>query len=116
MRLALTRVLALAFVAATAHADDTPNIVLEVGKSTERDVAIATGWFCDDASLVRADMITRGDHNIWVVTGVKEGQTQCRDHVAVPRGGRAQSLSLGNHARKHTPTQSGIVCHQGASA
>ena len=68
----------LVLLAATAHADDSPKITLEVGKTTERDVAIATGWFCDDASLVHADMITRGDHNIWVITGVKEGETQCR--------------------------------------
>ena len=74
----MRHLLFLTLLAATAYADDSPNIVLEVGKTTERDVVYATGWFCDDASLVRADLITRGDHNIWVVTGVKEGQTQCR--------------------------------------
>lgn len=71
-------IIVLALLAATAHADDSPKITVEIGKTTERDVAIATGWFCDDSSLVRADLITRGDHNIWVVTGVKEGDTQCR--------------------------------------
>jgi len=71
-------VIAVMLVAATAVADDGPSVTVEVGKTTERDVMTARGWFCDDASLVSADLITRANHNIWVVTGVKEGSTQCR--------------------------------------
>ncbi len=70
--------LALLLVGGSARADEGPKVSVEVGKTTERDVGIATGWFCDDASLVSADMITRGNKNIWLVTGVKEGTTQCR--------------------------------------
>jgi hypothetical protein len=71
-------VVALLVIAGAAWADDGPSITIEVGKTTERDVGIARGWFCDDASLVSADLITRANRNIWVVTGVKEGTTQCR--------------------------------------
>jgi hypothetical protein len=68
----------LLLFAAAAAADTGPTVEVEVGKTTERDVGYATGWFCDDATIVRGDMITRADHNIWLVTGIKEGSTQCR--------------------------------------
>jgi hypothetical protein len=63
--------------AATAYAQG--NLVdVEVGQTVERDVGIAIGWFCDDPSLVNAGMVTRGDHNVWIVQGVKSGATHCR--------------------------------------
>ena len=49
-----------------------------VGKTVERQVGNATGWFCDDPSLVTADLVTRGDINVWRVTGVAVGTTECR--------------------------------------
>lgn len=65
-------------VAATAQAEDIPRIDLEVGQTVEQNVQYARGWMCDDASLVTADMVTRDDHNVWIVKGVKVGHTQCR--------------------------------------
>ncbi len=65
-------------VAATAHAEEIPRIELEVGQTVEQNVQYARGWMCDDASLVTADMVTRDDHNVWIVKGVKVGHTQCR--------------------------------------
>lgn len=75
MRIAL----ALLVVAAVARADDgVVRLDVAVGATVEQDVMIARGWFCDDPSLVKADLVTRGDHNFWIVTGVKPGTTQCR--------------------------------------
>jgi hypothetical protein len=51
---------------------------VEVGYKIGRDVGNATGWFCDDPSLVDATIVTRDDINTWVVTGLKVGETQCR--------------------------------------
>ncbi len=65
-------------VAATAYAEEIPRIDLEVGQTVEQNVQYARGWMCDDASLVTADMVTRDDHNVWIVKGVKVGHTQCR--------------------------------------
>src|SRR5437016_6484620 len=76
MRCALT-VLFIA-QAGVAQADGAPRLEVEIGKTVEAPVAIATGWFCDDPSLVSADLVTRGDHNVWVVTGAKVGTTVCR--------------------------------------
>jgi hypothetical protein len=53
-------------------------VELEVGQSVALEVENAIGWFCDDPSLVSAEMIPLGDHNDWVVTGAKAGRTQCR--------------------------------------
>lgn len=53
-------------------------LVVEVGKTVERNVAYARGWSCDDPSLVQAEVVTRGDHNVWVVTGRNTGATVCR--------------------------------------
>jgi hypothetical protein len=69
---------------AVAHADPAPNrIEVEVGKTAERDVGVLRGFFCDDPSLIAADLVTRGQTNVWVVTGQKVGTTQCRvgDHT-----------------------------------
>lgn len=51
---------------------------VEVGRTTERSVGDAIGWFCDDPKLVDAAVVTRGDVNYFVVTGVAVGTTQCR--------------------------------------
>ena len=53
-------------------------LTVEIGRRLERAVGNATGWFCDDSSLVDASLVTREDINYWVITGVKEGATQCR--------------------------------------
>jgi len=54
------------------------SLVVEIGKSVERNVGYARGWACDDPALISAGLTTRGDHNVWVVTGQKTGSTQCR--------------------------------------
>ncbi len=77
----MSRALALALLAlagATGHADGDARVDVAVGETVERDVGRARGWFCDDPSLVRADLVTRGDHNVWIVTGVTPGRTLCR--------------------------------------
>ena len=75
MRRALAIVLALGGI---AHAD--PNRVdVEVGKTVEKNVGYARGgWFCDDATLVTAELVTRADTNYWIVKGAKAGTTTCR--------------------------------------
>jgi hypothetical protein len=84
-RLTLAVLWLSAAVSAAAFADgilvpgDYPKVTVEVGKTVEQNVGIRRGaWFCDDATLLTADLITRGDSNYWVVTGVKAGSTQCR--------------------------------------
>jgi hypothetical protein len=67
-----------------ASAEPAPNrIEVEVGKTAERDVGVLRGFFCDDPSLIAADLVTRGQTNVWIVTGQKIGTTQCRvgDHT-----------------------------------
>jgi hypothetical protein len=75
MRLAA---LALLVLAGTALADGEIPLEVELGKKIERNVGYARGWFCDDPTLVQADLVTRGDHNVWIVTGAKLGHTLCR--------------------------------------
>jgi hypothetical protein len=65
-------------VAATARADDLNKVEVEVGQTVETNVQYARGWMCDDPSLIAGDMVTRDDHNVWIVKGVKIGHTQCR--------------------------------------
>jgi len=55
-----------------------PSLRVEIGKTVERLVGYARGWTCDDPSLVTAEVVTRGDHNVWIVTGKKLGSTKCR--------------------------------------
>jgi hypothetical protein len=77
----------LAFIAAIlvahparARADvaNSGSIDVEVGGTIEVDVGYARGLRCDDVSIVRADLVTRNDHNYFVVTGLKVGSTHCR--------------------------------------
>ncbi|HUJ59041.1 MAG TPA: hypothetical protein VLX92_11125, partial [Kofleriaceae bacterium] len=70
--------LSLLLVAGTALADGEIRLDVRVGETVEREVGYARGWFCDDASLLHGDMVTRGDRNYFVVTGVKPGVTNCR--------------------------------------
>lgn len=88
-RLAVPLALAAAVAAAAGSAsaqpitpapsDPAPNVLrVQVGKTVERPVGILRGYFCDDPALISADMITRGDVNVWIVTGAKAGSTRCR--------------------------------------
>jgi hypothetical protein len=79
------RIALIVVIASTAYADgilvdgDFPKVRVEVGKTVEQDVGYRRGaWGCDDATLVTADIVTKGDTNFWIVTGVKAGSTQCR--------------------------------------
>ena len=93
MRTATAAAIALAAAVATAPAgqgtaraqDVVPAVggdgialTVEIGRKTDRPVGNATGWFCDDPALVEAAVVTRGDVNYFVVTGVAVGATQCR--------------------------------------
>jgi hypothetical protein len=89
MILRVRRALAAAMMllaTSSALADGELRLDVELGKTVERDVAYARGWFCDDPSLVHADLVTRGDRNVWIVTGAKLGVTLCRvgTNPAVP--------------------------------
>jgi hypothetical protein len=76
MRRTLALLLALPCV---ALADPAPNrLEVVVGKTVERDVGMLRGYFCDDPTLVTAQVVTRGTANVWIVTGAKVGTTQCR--------------------------------------
>ena len=70
--------LLLLWIASTAHADEAPRVDVEIGASVEKNVEYARGYMCDDPSLVTAEMVTRDDHNVWIVKGVKVGETRCR--------------------------------------
>jgi len=66
------------WVAQAAEADGSGRVELEVGQTIELEVGNALGWFCDDPSLVAAELVGGGAYNTWVVTGAAEGATQCR--------------------------------------
>ena len=70
--------LAFVFASSTALADGEIRLDVELGKKLEVDVGIARGWMCDDPSLVTAELVTRDDRNIWIVSGAKLGHTLCR--------------------------------------
>ncbi len=74
----MRHVVCLCVLAASAAADGERPLSIELGKTVQVDVGYARGWMCDDPSLVEADLVTRGDHNVWVVRGAKLGQTLCR--------------------------------------
>lgn len=72
-------VVALAWILATGSARAQEMfLVLELGKTVERNVGYARGWACDEPALVKGEIATRGDHNVWLVTGQRAGSTQCR--------------------------------------
>lgn len=60
-----------------ASAQERP-LVIEIGKTLETKVGYARGWSCDDPTLVTAELVTRDEQNVWIVTGQKTGSTQCR--------------------------------------
>jgi len=58
---------------------DYPRVDVVVGKTVEQNVGYHRyRWFCDDPSILTGDLITKGDANYFVITGVKAGSTQCR--------------------------------------
>ncbi|CAN5664284.1 hypothetical protein BH11MYX1_BH11MYX1_44140 [soil metagenome] len=58
---------------------DNPKVTVAVGKTVEYGVGIRRGgWMCDDPALLTGDLVTKGDTNFFVITGVKPGSTQCR--------------------------------------
>ncbi|HEX5061261.1 MAG TPA: hypothetical protein VFV99_17965 [Kofleriaceae bacterium] len=72
-------VVVLAVLLASAEAFATVGrIDVAVDDTTRVPVGDAIGWFCDDPSLIAASIVTQGTYNEWVVTGAKEGVTQCR--------------------------------------
>ncbi len=68
----------LLLLCGTASADGEIRLDVAVGKTVEVGVGAARGWFCDDTSILKGDMITRADTNYFVVTGVSPGKTSCR--------------------------------------
>lgn len=65
--------------------DGATALTVSIGKTVERDVGNASGWFCDEPSLIDAQLVTRGERNVWIVTGKKAGTTQCRVGTDVSR-------------------------------
>lgn len=70
--------LVVAALGTPAAAEGEAALSVEVGATIEQNVGNAIGWFCDDPSLIDANLVTRGDVNYWVLTGVKPGATKCR--------------------------------------
>lgn len=66
-------------------ADSVGRIELEVGETVTLEVGNALGWFCDEPSLVSAQIVFEDGYNTWVVTGVNAGTTQCRVGTTVGR-------------------------------
>jgi hypothetical protein len=70
---------ASAFADGILVAGDYPRVDVGVGKTVEYNVGYHRyRWFCDDPSILTGDLITKGDANYFVITGVKAGSTQCR--------------------------------------
>jgi len=87
-------------IAATARADDITKVDVEVGQTVETNVQYARGWMCDDPSLISADVVTRNDHNVWIVKGVKIGHTQCR--VGLDQGRVSYVFDVTVKAKRHS--------------
>ena len=76
MRTALA--IAVLLIGGGARADAN-RVEVVVGKTVEKNVGYARGgWFCDDPTLLTAELVTRDDTNYWIATGVKPGTTTCR--------------------------------------
>lgn len=78
MRRVLAFILVVAAYRGTAMGQDAIPLVVEIGSPVQRSVGNAIGWFCDDPALIDATLVTRGNRNYWVVTGVAQGSTECR--------------------------------------
>jgi hypothetical protein len=68
----------LALAGGAARAGEATRLDVALGKTVEVDVGYAAGWMCDDPTLVRAQVVTRHDRNVWILTGAKLGRTACR--------------------------------------
>jgi hypothetical protein len=75
----------VAAVPALGEADGVGRVELEVGETAELEVGNALGWFCDDPSLVGAEIVLGDGYNTWVVTGANVGTTHCRVGTTVGR-------------------------------
>jgi hypothetical protein len=53
-------------------------LVVDVGQKREVDVDYKIGIQCDDVEIIKPTIVTRGDHNWFIVEGVSPGKTQCR--------------------------------------
>ena len=73
----MSRFAVLLLLASSAAHAQVP-VEVEIGKTRPVDVGLAMGSFCDDPSLVSVSLVTFGDHNEWIVTGLKLGTTLCR--------------------------------------
>jgi hypothetical protein len=82
--LALAVLLAVA-APARGESDGVGRVALGVGESAELQVGNALGWFCDDPSLVTAEIVHYEGYNTWVVTGANVGLTHCRVGTTVGR-------------------------------
>jgi hypothetical protein len=79
--LAATVALVLAIIlaiGAVAGADGETPLEVELGKTVEVNVHSARGWFCDDPSLVQAELVSRDNTNVFRVAGASLGTTVCR--------------------------------------
>jgi hypothetical protein len=63
---------------ASADDDGVIAISIEAGQKVKKPVGNANGWFCDVPALVKADIVTEGETNYWVVEGRQMGRTTCR--------------------------------------
>jgi hypothetical protein len=75
----------IAVASTSSAADGVGRVALEVGESAELEVGNALGWFCDDPSLVTAEIVLGDGYNTWVVTGATVGITHCRVGTTVGR-------------------------------
>jgi hypothetical protein len=68
-------------------------LTIMVGQKAERDVGIAMGFRCDDLTVVEPEIATVDeDKNMFRVTGLKAGRTQCRVGLDPPGHGRPTYL------------------------
>lgn len=68
----------VASVRIAASQVSTRKLVVSVGQTREVDVDYKIGVQCDDLQILKPSIVTRGDHNWFVVEGVASGKTQCR--------------------------------------
>jgi hypothetical protein len=75
-------VLVAAILAGVELGSDPPSptrrLVVRVDEVVEADVDYKIGFACDDVAILRAWMVTRAEHNWFIVEGVAAGRTWCR--------------------------------------
>jgi hypothetical protein len=74
----LASIALLLAVTTVATADGETPLEVELGKTVEVNVHSARGWFCDDPSLVQAEVVTRDNTNVFRIAGASLGTTMCR--------------------------------------